>query len=128
DVALAGRAEDRVDQRMDDHVAVRVTRETGLAGEVDACEHERHPVLEPMRIDPEPDAEIAHPSGSSRASRRSKSVTVSYPDPRACSIARSRSRPTFCGTWASDASVIGTPRVRAARSRAGFGYSFPCGL
>ena len=34
---------------------------------------------------------------------------------RACVIdARSRSRPTFCGECASDASVIGRPRVRAA--------------
>ncbi len=77
DVALAGRAEDGVDQRVGDHVAVRVTGEPRLTGEVDAGEDERDPVLEPVRVDAEPDPQLAHPSGSWRDSRRSNTVTVS---------------------------------------------------
>src|SRR5262245_25735337 len=66
DVALSGRAEDRVDQSVRDHVAVRVPRKPGLAGKVDACEHERDPLLEAVRVDPEPDPEVAQ-SGTSGA-------------------------------------------------------------
>src|SRR5262245_49560972 len=60
DVPLAGRAEDRVDQRVCDHIAVRMPGKPGLTREVDAGQHERDPVLEAVRVDSEPDPQIAH--------------------------------------------------------------------
>src|SRR5439155_1289733 len=53
DVALARRPEDRVDQRVRDHVAVRMAYEARLARKVDPREHERDPVREAVRIDAE---------------------------------------------------------------------------
>ena len=62
---------------MGDDVAVGVAGQPGLAGEVDAGQDERDPVGEAVRVDSEPDPELAHPSGSWRASRWSNTVTVS---------------------------------------------------
>src|SRR5438874_3001 len=77
DVSEPCRTEQRVDQRMRDHVAVRVAREAARRVDRDAPEHERNTVREGMRVDAEPDPELAHPSGSCRRCRRSKTLTVS---------------------------------------------------
>ena len=74
DVAEIRRAEQRVNERVGHDVAVRVPREPGLVGELDAAEDERHARVEPVRVDAQPDS---HPSGTSRALRWSKTVTVS---------------------------------------------------
>src|SRR5207237_2826828 len=109
DVAEAGRAEDGVGERVGDHVAVRVSRETAGMVEADAAEHERHAVLERVRIDAGADPQAGHPSGSCRPSRPSNTVTVSHPASRASASAWSKSRPTSSGTCASAAVVTPTP-------------------
>ena len=77
DVAEARRAEDGVDERVRDHVAVGVAREPARVVEADAAEHERHAVLERVGVDAHADPELGHPSGSCRPRRASKTVTVS---------------------------------------------------
>src|SRR5204863_6870579 len=99
-------AEHGVDQRVGEHVAVGMAGEPARRIDLQPGEHERHAVLERVRIDAESDPNLTHPSGSWRGRRPSNTVTVSYPASRARSIARSRSRPAFCGTCASEASVI----------------------
>ena len=76
DVSLPGRAEDRVDERVGDHVAIRVARQPRLAGKVDACEHERDPVREPVRVHAEPDPQVAH-SQEATSTRSAAPVTLS---------------------------------------------------
>ena len=74
-------AENRVDQGVRDHIAVGMAGEPARAVDPDAAEDERDTVLERVRIDAEPDPHLgvarAHPSGSWRGSRLSKTVTVS---------------------------------------------------
>ena len=70
DVAEPGRAEQRVDDRVREHVGVGVAREAALAGDLDAAEDQRPPVREAMRVDADPAAH-AQPIGSSRRSRPS---------------------------------------------------------
>jgi len=62
-----------------DHVAVRVPGEPGgLVGELDAAEHERHALDQSVGVDADSHPEIgAHPSGSWRRTRPSKTDTVS---------------------------------------------------
>ena len=60
DVAETGRAEQGVDERMRDHVAVRVAGEAARMLDRDAAEDERHAVLQSMRVDAEPDAQVRH--------------------------------------------------------------------
>ena len=62
---------------MRDHVAVGVPGETARVVEADAAEHERNAVRECVRIDTEPDPQVAHPNGTCLASRASKTVIVS---------------------------------------------------
>src|SRR5581483_9547818 len=57
DVTEPGRAEHRVDERVREHVAVRVTSEPAVVLELDAAEDERHTPLEGVRIDADPDAQ-----------------------------------------------------------------------
>ncbi len=77
DVAEPGRAEDRIDECVGDDIAVRVAGEPGLAGELDAADDERRVLGEGVGVDADPDPQPAHPSGSWRAVRASKTVTVS---------------------------------------------------
>jgi hypothetical protein len=60
DVPEAGRAENCVDQRMRDHVAVGVAGEAARIVEVNTAEDERHAVLERVRVDTEADAQVSH--------------------------------------------------------------------
>ena len=71
DVAEPGRAEQRVDDRVGQHVGVRVPRETSLAGDLDAAEDQRPAVGEAVGVDADAAAH-RHPIGSSRRSRPSK--------------------------------------------------------
>jgi len=77
DVAQPRSAEQCIDQGMGDHVAVGMAREAPRRLDRDPAEHERNAVRERVRIDPQPDPQLAHPSGSCRRSRRLKTVTVS---------------------------------------------------
>jgi hypothetical protein len=77
DVAQPRSSEQRVDQRMGDDVAVGVAREPTGRLELDSPENERNSVRKCVRIDAEPNAELAYPSRSCRRDRRSKTVTVS---------------------------------------------------
>src|SRR5436309_1974039 len=69
DVTEAGGAEQRVDQRVRDHVAVGVAREPSPRVDLDPAENERHTLDERVRVDAD---SHPHPSGSWRRSRRSK--------------------------------------------------------
>src|SRR4029077_11092635 len=55
DVSQPGSAEHRVDQRMREHVAVRVAGEAAVVVEANTAEHERHAPLECVRVDTDPD-------------------------------------------------------------------------
>ena len=60
DVAEVRGAEDRVDERMRDDVAVRVAGEPARMVDRHAAEHERHALLERVRVEADPDPELAH--------------------------------------------------------------------
>ena len=77
DVSQPGRAEQGVDQRVCDHVTVRVPRKTTRVFDADTAQHERHAVREGMRVDAEADSELAHClSSSSQLSTRARSSAV----------------------------------------------------
>ena len=61
---------------MRDHVAVRMTRQPARRIERDSPEDERNALFKRVRIHAESDAHV-QPSGSCRAARCSKIVTVS---------------------------------------------------
>ena len=66
DVAEPGGAEDRIGERMRDHVAVGVAREPTRVIEPHAAEHERDAVRERVRVDAHADTKVtAAPPGSS---------------------------------------------------------------
>ena len=77
DVAQARRAQQRVDQRVRDHVTVGVSCKTARVVEADTSEDERNAVGERVRVDAEADAQVAHPSGTCIGRRCSNTVTVS---------------------------------------------------
>src|SRR4029079_18173369 len=77
DVAEPSRTEQSVDQGVSDHVPVRVAREALRRFDRDSPEYQRDAVRELVAAHPQSDPELAHPSGSCRRSRRSKTVTVS---------------------------------------------------
>ena len=70
------RAEHGVDERMRDHVPVGVPGQPARMIETDTAEDERNSLDERVRVHAQPDAKLAHPSGSCRALRPSKTVTV----------------------------------------------------
>ena len=88
DVAQAGGAEQRVDDRVGEDVGVRVAGEPLLVRDVDAAEDEPATGREGVRVDADagPDR---HPSGSSRRARRSKTQISSTPAARSAAIASS---------------------------------------
>ena len=65
DVLEPGRAEHRVGQRVGEDVAVRVARETARVLDPDASEHERHALLERVRVEAGADAVLRHGSAPS---------------------------------------------------------------
>ena len=70
DVAEPGSAEQRVDQRVREHVAVGVAGEAARMVDRHAAEHERHAVDERVRVDTDPDAQShASTAGSSSSER-----------------------------------------------------------
>ena len=104
DVAEPGRAEQRVDQRVREHVAVGVAGEAARVVELDAAEHERHALLERVRVDADADAEVRHapaPPAARRASRLRRALgRVVQVAPRPAAHVHRRA---------------GRPRARAAR-------------
>jgi hypothetical protein len=78
DVAQAGGAEQRVDDRVGEHVGVGVTGQAGLVRDLDAAEHEPPPGGEPVRVDADAGAD-AHPIGSSRRERSSNTHSSRTP-------------------------------------------------
>ena len=60
DVATARGAEDGVDERVGENVAVGVAGEPALAREVDAAEYERDVVAEAVGVEPNADSKLAH--------------------------------------------------------------------
>ena len=74
DVAEAGGAEQRVDQRVCDHVPVRVPGEPLRGGDLDAAEHEWYAVLERVRVEADPHALVSHGRRLRAAGRVSRSV------------------------------------------------------
>ena len=64
DVPEPGGAEHRVDERVREHVAVRVAGEAAVVVEPHAAEHERHAALECVRVDTDPDPNVTagHPA------------------------------------------------------------------
>ena len=60
DVLEPGGAEHRVGQRVGEDVAVRVARETARVLDPDAAEHERHALLERVRVEAGADAVLRH--------------------------------------------------------------------
>ncbi len=69
DIAEPGRAERRIDQHVADDAGVRVPFEAALGRHLDAAEHERAAVHEPVRVDRGADPQRRHGSGTSRRSR-----------------------------------------------------------
>src|SRR5436190_5368018 len=61
DVAEPGRADDGVDQRMRDHVAVGMAGEASVVLDRDAAEDERHALHERVRVDTDPDSQRLDP-------------------------------------------------------------------
>ena len=61
---------------MRDHVPVGVPGQPARMIETDTAEDERNSLDERMRVHAQPDPKLAHPSGSWRALRPSKTVTV----------------------------------------------------
>ena len=72
DVAQAGSAENRVDDRMGEDVPVGVAGEPPLRVELDSAEDELHPGLERMGVDARPDPVLsqAAPAGLACPRRR----------------------------------------------------------
>ena len=68
DVAEAGGSEERIDQRMRKHIAVRMAGKATRMFERDASEHERRTDVERVRVDSDPDA-VAHRSAPGSSSR-----------------------------------------------------------
>jgi hypothetical protein len=64
DIADPGGSEQRVDQRVRDHVAVRVPCQPARMLEAHTAEHEGNVVRERMRVHAETDAQGAHPTGT----------------------------------------------------------------
>jgi len=60
DVAKIRGAEERVDQRVGDDVAVGVPRQPRLAWKLDPSEDERHAGVEGVGVDADPDPEVRH--------------------------------------------------------------------
>src|SRR5829696_6953343 len=90
DVAHAGRAEQRVDHRVGEHVRVRVAGEAALRlRDLHAAEHQAAARLQPVRVPA--DAGRGHPSGSSRRDRRSNTAISLTPSSPSHSTARSYS-------------------------------------
>ena len=80
DVAEPGGAEDGVDQRVREHVAVRMAGEPPRVIEGDTTEHERHPGLQGVSVDADADP-VAHRITSASPSRPS---TATAPGGVAC--------------------------------------------
>ena len=70
-------AQDRVDERVREHVAVGVAGKAPRRLDRHASEDERDPVRKGVRVDADADAKLGHPSGSGRLRRSSKTVTAS---------------------------------------------------
>src|ERR1051325_2975558 len=93
DVAESRGAEQRVDQGMRQHVRVGVPAEaTRGARDLHAAEDQRPPLREAVRVVADARAR-AHPSGTMRRSRRSKSAISVTPIEQSISSARSYSKP-----------------------------------
>ena len=60
DVLEPGGSEQRVGERVREHVAVGVAREPARMLDPDAAEHERHAVLERVRVEARADAVLRH--------------------------------------------------------------------
>ena len=116
DVRHAGRAEDRVRQRVCKHVAVGMARQPTRVIDANAAEHERNAVHEGVRVEAGADTELAHPSGSCLRTRASNTLTVSRPFACANATATSKSSPTSGGSCASDASVTGAEERLSSRA------------
>src|SRR5262249_16608044 len=58
DVAFAERAEKRVDERVQEHVGVGMSGESGAVRNFDAAQHELAPALKPVRVEAVADAKI----------------------------------------------------------------------
>ena len=85
DVAHRGGAEQRVDDRMGQHVGVGVAVEAELVRDGDPAEDERAPGHEPVRV-PADARDAGHPIGSRRRSRRAKTASSLTPSsPRSSS-------------------------------------------
>ena len=115
DVAEAGRAEKRVDQRVSDHIAVGVAGEPARVVDLDPAEHERHAVVEGVGVDADPDAVLSH--GPNLAS--DKVVTCALRRPAAPRPARGRpgSSPSAAARRPGRPSRARRPPRRARRSR-----------
>ena len=94
--------------------ASRVAGEAALGvRDLHAAEHQRPPVLEPVRVEADPGAR-AHPSGSSRRARAARTLRApSRPARSSHSTARSYSYPSCSGVCASLDSATGRPGVEA---------------
>ena len=78
DVGKSCGAEERVGQRMRDHVAVRVADQALRVVERHAAEDERNAVAERVGVDAEPDPRLAHaPAAAARPSRAGSSANES---------------------------------------------------
>ena len=82
DVAEVCRAEERVDERVRDHVSVRMPDEPARVLERDAAQDERYAVLECVRVDPDPDPELAHASEASAVGELGERVDDRHADGR----------------------------------------------
>src|SRR5205814_7339846 len=82
DVGESRGAEHGVDQSVGDHVSVGVAGETARGIDADAAEHQRHAVLERVRVDPDADAVLRHARGPPAAPRESARATL-RPEARA---------------------------------------------
>ena len=95
DVPQPGRPEHGVDHGVREDVGVGVALEADLVRNLDAAQHEPAPRGEAVGVvaDPDPGAHRgssqAHPSGSSRRSRRSNTAICSIPQSRIAATALS---------------------------------------
>ena len=76
DVLEPGGSEHRVRERVREHVAVGVAREAARMVDPNAAEHERHAVLQRMRIEAGPDAVLAHVASHDAIFARSSAVVT----------------------------------------------------
>ena len=79
DVAHRGGAEQRVDDRVGEHVGVGVAVEAELVRDGDPAEDERAPGHEPVRV-PADARDARHPIGSRRRSRRVEDRQLAHPE------------------------------------------------